>query len=73
MSAGKQKENFKFDEQLDKYIKVIDVSPDHYEREPYNEYDFNLMDKLERLHKEIQRIRVTKEMYFKHFMPKKIN
>ncbi len=73
MSAGKQKENFKFDEQLNKYIKVIDVSSDHYEREPYNEYDFNLMDKLERLHKEIQRIRVTKEMYFKHFMPKKIN
>lgn len=73
ISADENKENFQFDERLLKYIKVIDVSPGHFEREPYNEYDFNVMDKLERLNKDIQRIRVTKEMYFEHFMPKKTN
>ncbi len=73
LSTDKNKENFQFDEQILKYINVIDVSPGHIEREPYNEYDFNVMDKLERLNKDIQRIRVTKEMYFEHFMPKKIN
>ncbi len=73
MSEDKKKENFQFDEQLHKYIKVIDVYPNHNEIERYNDYNFNAMDNLERLHRDIQRIRVTKEMYFKHFMPKKIN